>query len=146
MVDRYGGRGENKRKSGGALVSIFDFFDKRAKFLKKEQHPLAEKALLLYYGDGGRSYSYFCGATGSGENDWDAFKTWILNWVLGGKINDSELLQVYLNWVEPENFDESILESIRSFWGTGGPPAFNNKDDVSGQFWIFAAFAEQTVE
>ena len=26
----------------------------------------------------------------------------------------------------------------------GGPPAFNKKDNVSGQFWIFAAFAEQT--
>lgn len=127
-------------------MSIFDFFDKRAKFLKKEQHPLAERALHLYYGGDDRSYCYFCGATGSDDNDWDAFKTWILNWVLGGRIDDSELLQVYLNWVEHENFlTESTIESITSFWGTGGPPAFNKKDNVSGQFWIFAAFAEQTV-
>ena len=126
-------------------MSIFDFFDKRAKFLKKEQHPLAERALHLYYGGDDRSYCYFCGATGSDDNDWDAFKTWILNWVLGGRIDDSELLQVYLNWVEHENFlTESTIESITSFWGTGGPPAFNKKDNVSGQFWIFAAFAEQT--
>jgi len=127
-------------------MSVFDFFDKRAKFLKKEQHPLAERALHLYYGGEDRSYCYFCGATGSDDNDWDAFKTWILNWVLGGRIDDSELLQVYLNWVEHENFlTESTIESITSFWGTGGPPAFNKKDNVSGQFWIFAAFAEQTV-
>jgi len=127
-------------------MSVFDFFDKRAKFLKKEQHPLAERALHLYYGGDDRSYCYFCGATGSDDNDWDAFKTWILNWVLGGRIDDSELLQVYLNWVEHENFlTESTIESITSFWGTGGPPAFNKKDNVSGQFWIFAAFAEQTV-
>jgi hypothetical protein len=127
-------------------MSIFDLFDKRAKFLKKEQHPLAERALHLYYGGDDRSYCYFCGATGSDDNDWDAFKTWILNWVLGGRIDDSELLQVYLNWVEHENFlTESTIESITSFWGTGGPPAFNKKDNVSGQFWIFAAFAEQTV-
>ncbi|MGA1067079.1 MAG: hypothetical protein ACO3U3_14670 [Alphaproteobacteria bacterium] len=126
-------------------MSIFDLFDKRAKFLKKEQHPLAERALHLYYGGDDRSYCYFCGATGSDDNDWDAFKTWILNWVLGGRIDDSELLQVYLNWVEHENFlTESTIESITSFWGTGGPPAFNKKDNVSGQFWIFAAFAEQT--
>ena len=126
-------------------MSIFDFFDKRAKFLKKEQHPLAERALHLYYGGDDRSYCYFCGATGSDDNDWDAFKTWILNWVLGGRIDDSELLQVYLNWVEHENFlTESTIESITSFWGTGGPPAFNKKENVSGQFWIFAAFAEQT--
>ena len=126
-------------------MSVFDFFDKRAKFLKKEQHPLAERALHLYYGDDDRSYCYFCGATDSDDNDWDAFKTWILNWVLGGRIDDSELLQVYLNWVEHENFlTESTIESITSFWGTGGPPAFNKKDNVSGQFWIFAAFAEQT--
>jgi len=126
-------------------MSVFDFFDKRAKFLKKEQHPLAERALHLYYGGDDRSYCYFCGATGSDDNDWDAFKTWILNWVLGGRIDDSELLQVYLNWVEHENFlTESTIESITSFWGTGGPPAFNKKDNVSGQFWIFAAFAEQT--
>jgi len=127
-------------------MSIFDLFDKRAKFLKKEQHPLAERALHLYYGGDDRSYCYFCGRTGSDDNDWDAFKTWILNWVLGGRIDDSELLQVYLNWVEHENFlTESTIESITSFWGTGGPPAFNKKDNVSGQFWIFAAFAEQTV-
>ena len=127
-------------------MSVFDFFDKRAKFLKKEQHPLAERALHLYYGGDDRSYCYFCGRTGSDDNDWDAFKTWILNWVLGGRIDDSELLQVYLNWVEHENFlTESTIESITSFWGTGGPPAFNKKDNVSGQFWIFAAFAEQTV-
>ena len=127
------------------MMSIFDLFDKRAKFLKKEQHPLAERALHLYYGGDDRSYCYFCGATGSDDNDWDAFKTWILNWVLGGRIDDSELLQVYLNWVEHENFlTESTIESITSFWGTGGPPAFNKKDNVSGQFWIFAAFAEQT--
>ena len=126
-------------------MSVFDFFDKRAKFLKKEQHPLAERALHLYYGGDDRSYCYFCGATDSDDNDWDAFKTWILNWVLGGRIDDSELLQVYLNWVEHENFlTESTIESITSFWGTGGPPAFNKKDNVSGQFWIFAAFAEQT--
>ena len=126
-------------------MSIFDLFDKRAKFLKKEQHPLAERALHLYYGGDDRSYCYFCGATGSDDNDWGAFKTWILNWVLGGRIDDSELLQVYLNWVEHENFlTESTIESITSFWGTGGPPAFNKKDNVSGQFWIFAAFAEQT--
>jgi len=126
-------------------MSIFDLFDKRAKFLKKEQHPLAERALHLYYGGDDRSYCYFCGATGSDDNDWDAFKTWILNWVLGGRIDDSELLQVYLNWVEHENFlTESTIESITSFWGTGGPPAFNKKDNVSGRFWIFAAFAEQT--
>ena len=126
-------------------MSIFDLFDKRAKFLKKEQHPLAKRALHLYYGGDDRSYCYFCGATGSDDNDWDAFKTWILNWVLGGRIDDSELLQVYLNWVEHENFlTESTIESITSFWGTGGPPAFNKKDNVSGQFWIFAAFAEQT--
>ena len=126
-------------------MSIFDLFDKRAKFLKKEQHPLAERALHLYYGGDDRSYCYFCGATGSDDNDWDAFKTWILNWVLGGRIDDSELLQVYLNWVEHENFlTESTIESITSFWGTGGPPAFNKKDNVSGQFWIFAAFAEQS--
>jgi len=126
-------------------MSVFDFFDRRAKFLKKEQHPLAERALHLYYGGDDRSYCYFCGATGSDDNDWDAFKTWILNWVLGGRIDDSELLQVYLNWVEHENFlTESTIESITSFWGTGGPPAFNKKDNVSGQFWIFAAFAEQT--
>ena len=126
-------------------MSIFDLFDKRAKFLKKEQHPLAERALHLYYGGDDRSYCYFCGATGSDDNDWDAFKTWILNWVLGGRIDDSELLQVYLNWVEHENFlTESTIESITSFWGTGGPPAFNKKENVSGQFWIFAAFAEQT--
>ena len=126
-------------------MSIFDLFDKRAKFLKKEQHPLAERALHLYYGGDDRSYCYFCGATGSDDNDWDAFKTWILNWVLGGRIDDSELLQVYLNWVEHENFlTESTVESITSFWGTGGPPAFNKKDNVSGQFWIFAAFAEQS--
>ena len=126
-------------------MSIFDLFDKRAKFLKKEQHPLAERALHLYYGGDDRSYCYFCGATGSDDNDWDAFKTWILNWVLGGRIDDSELLQVYLNWVEHENFlTESTIESITSFWGTGGPPAFNKKDNVSGQFWIFAAFAEHT--
>ena len=126
-------------------MSVFDFFDKRAKFLKKEQHPLAERALHLYYGGDDRSYCYFCGRTGSDDNDWDAFKTWILNWVLGGRIDDSELLQVYLNWVEHENFlTESTIESITSFWGTGGPPAFNKKDNVSGQFWIFAAFAEQT--
>lgn len=126
-------------------MSIFDFFDKRAKFLKKEQHPLAERALHLYAGGHDRSYCYFCGATGSDDNDWDAFKTWILNWVLGGRIDDSELLQVYLNWVEHENFlTESTVESITSFWGTGGPPAFNKKDNVSGQFWIFAAFAEQS--
>ena len=126
-------------------MSVFDFFDKRAKFLKKEQHPLAERALHLYYGGDDRSYCYFCGATGSDDNDWDAFKTWILNWVLGGRIDDSELLQVYLNWVEHENFlTESTIESITSFWGTGGPPAFNKKHNVSGQFWIFAAFAEQT--
>ena len=126
-------------------MSIFDLFDKRAKFLKKEQHPLAERALHLYYGGDDRSYCYFCGATGSDDNDWDAFKTWILNWVLGGRIAGSELLQVYLNWVEHENFlTESTIESITSFWGTGGPPAFNKKENVSGQFWIFAAFAEQT--
>jgi len=126
-------------------MSVFDFFDKRAKFLKKEQHALAERALHLYHGGDDRSYCYFCGATGSDYNDWDAFKTWILNWVLGGRIDDSELLQVYLNWVEHENFlTESTIESITSFWGTGGPPAFNKKDNVSGQFWIFAAFAEQT--
>ena len=126
-------------------MSLFDLFDKRAKFLKKEQHPLAERALHLYYGGDDRSYCYFCGATGSDDNDWDAFKTWILNWVLGGRIDDSELLQVYLNWVEHENFlTESTIESITSFWGTGGPSAFNKKDNVSGQFWIFAAFAEQT--
>ena len=77
-------------------MSIFDLFDKRAKFLKKEVHPLADRALHLYYGGDDRSYCYFCGATGSDDNDWDAFKTWILNWVVGGKIDDAELLQMYL--------------------------------------------------
>jgi hypothetical protein len=125
-------------------MSIFDFFDKRAKFLKKEQHPLAERALHLYSGDDDRSYCYFCGATGSDDNDWDAFKTWILNWVLAGKIDDSELLQIYLNWVEHENFlTESTIELIRGSWGTGGLSAFDKKNNVSGHFWIFAAVAEQ---
>ena len=125
-------------------MSIFDLFDKRAKFLKKEVHPLAERALHLYYGGDDRSYCYFCGATGSDDNDWDAFKTWILNWVVGGKINDAELLQLYLNWVEHEHFlNESTIDSISQFWGSGGPEAFNKKDNVSGQFWIFAAFVEQ---
>ena len=125
-------------------MSIFDLFDKRAKFLKKEVHPLAERALHLYYGGDDRSYCYFCGATGSDDNDWDAFKTWILNWVVGGKIDDAELLQMYLNWVEHEHFlNESTIDSISQFWGSGGPEAFNKKDNVSGQFWIFAAFVEQ---
>ena len=125
-------------------MSIFDLFDKRAKFLKKEVHPLADRALHLYYGGDDRSYCYFCGATGSDDNDWDAFKTWILNWVVGGKIDDAELLQMYINWVEHEHFlNESTIDSISQFWGSGGPKAFNKKDDVSGQFWIFAAFVEQ---
>lgn len=125
-------------------MSIFDSFDKRAKFLKKAVHPLADRALHLYYGGDARSYCYFCGATGSDDNDWDAFKTWILNWVVGGKIDDGELLQVYLNWVEQEHFlNESTIVSISQFWGSGGPEAFNKKDNVSGQFWIFAAFVEQ---
>lgn len=125
-------------------MSIFDLFDKRAKFLKKEVHPLADRALHLYYGGDDRSYCYFCGATGSDDNDWDAFKTWILNWVVGGKIDDAELLQMYLNWVEHEHFlNESTIDSISQFWGSGGPEAFNKKDNVSGQFWIFAAFVEQ---
>ena len=126
------------------LMSIFDLFDKRAKFLKKEVHPLADRALHLYYGGDDRSYCYFCGATGSDDNDWDAFKTWILNWVVGGKIDDAELLQMYINWVEHEHFlNESTIDSISQFWGSGGPEAFNKKDNVSGQFWIFAAFVEQ---
>ena len=125
-------------------MSIFDLFDKRAKFLKKEVHPLADRALHLYYGGDDRSYCYFCGATGSDDNDWVAFKTWILNWVVGGKIDDAELLQMYLNWVEHEHFlNESTIDSISQFWGSGGPEAFNKKDNVSGQFWIFAAFVEQ---
>ena len=125
-------------------MSIFDLFDKRAKFLKKEVHPLADRALHLYYGGDDRRYCYFCGATGSDDNDWDAFKTWILNWVVGGKIDDAELLQMYLNWVEHEHFlNESTIDSISQFWGSGGPEAFNKKDNVSGQFWIFAAFVEQ---
>ena len=125
-------------------MSIFDLFDKRAKFLKKEVHPLADRALHLYYGGDDRSYCYFCGATGSDDNDWDAFKTWILNWVVGGKIDDAELLQMYLNWIEHEHFlNESTIDSISQFWGSGGPEAFNKKDNISGQFWIFAAFVEQ---
>jgi len=127
-------------------MSIFDFFDKRAKFLKNENSPLAGRALDLYYGYK-RSFSYFCGVTGSDDNDWDAFKNWLINWVLRGQVDDTELLQIYLNWIEHEHFlTSSVEESVRSLWDSGGPTAFNKKDDVSGQFWIFAAFAEQTID
>ena len=127
-------------------MSIFDFFDKRAKFLKNENGPLAGRALDLYYGDGKRSFCYFCGAIGADDNDWDAFKNWLINWVLRGQVDDTELLQIYLNWIEHEHFlTSSVEESVRSLWDSGGPTAFNKKDNVSGQFWIFAAFAEQTI-
>ena len=127
---------------------MFDFFDKRARFLKKEKHPLAKRALYLYYGDGaaGQSYCNFIGATGSNENDWDAFKAWLLNWVLGGVIDDSELLQHYLTWFENEHFkNERAEERIVAFWESGGPETFNKKSDTSGVFWLFAAFVEQSV-
>ena len=45
--------------------------------------------------------------------------------------------------VENEHFiDENTKKRIEAFWSHGGPPAFNKKDDTSGQFFIFAAFVE----
>ena len=128
---------------------MIDFFDKRVKFLKREKHPLAERALHLYCGDGGQSYRYFCGATGSDYNDWDAFKTWLLNWVLDGRISDTELLQQCVTWFERQHFkneDEKAVEIITTFWESGGPETFKKQSNFSGVFWLFAAFAEQSVE
>lgn len=124
-------------------MSIFEIFDKRAKFLKKSTDPLAERGLQLYCRNEGKNYLYFCGLTDSDKNDWDSFKIWIRNRILGGRVSDDELLQLYLNWCDGHvPLSESNIETIRGFWNTGGPSAFNYKDDVSGQFWIFAAYAE----
>jgi len=121
---------------------MFGLFDKRMKYLKRDKHPLAKKAIHLYAGDN-RSYSYYCGATGSDVNDWNTFKSWIINWVLGGKVEDGELLELYLQWAESEvGTTDSTRKLIMNYWSNGGPPAFNKKDDVSGQFWIFAAWVE----
>jgi hypothetical protein len=120
---------------------MISLFDKRLKYLKKDAHPLASKALNLYSSNE-RSYKYYCGSTGSDENDWDEFKNWIINWVLGGQTDDDGLLELYLKWVESDgNLTVTSRKSIESFWYNGGPPAFPKKDDVSGQFWIFAAWA-----
>ena len=120
---------------------MLGLFDKRMKFLKKDSRALAPKALSLY-ASGERSYKYYCGATGSDENDWDEFKNWIINWVLASRTDDEGLCQLYIRWVDSEgNLTELTQKSIENFWVNGGPPSFNKKDDFSGQFWIFAAWA-----
>ena len=123
---------------------MFGFFDKRLRYLKKQsRHPLAARAIKLYADDGSRNYCYFCGATGSNENDWEAFKTWVINWVSQGGLDNNNLLTAYLQWVENERFiDENTKKKIEAFWSHGAPPAFNKKDNTSGQFFIFAAFVE----
>lgn len=123
---------------------VFDFFDKRLRYLKKRsEHPLAARAIKLYADKGNQNYCYFCGATGSHENDWAAFKTWLINWVSKGKLDNDSLLATYLQWVEREHFvDENVRKRIEAFWSQGGPPAFDKRDDTSGQFFIFAAFVE----
>ena len=122
---------------------IFDFFDKRMRFLKKEKHEHAARAIELYAGEGKHSFCYFCGATGSDESDWEAFKLWICNWVVAGQLDDDGLKQVYLRWAESENhMSENTASIIDEYWKNGGPIAFNKKEDVSGMFFIFAAFAE----
>ena len=119
---------------------MFSFTDKRMKYLKKDSRPLAAKAINLYAVNE-RSYKYYCGATGSDENDWDEFKNWIINWVLAGRTDDEGLCQLYIQWVDSEgNLTEHTQKSIESFWVNGGPHSFNKKDDFSGQFWIFAAW------
>ena len=111
------------------------------KYLKKDARPLAAKARNLYAGNE-RSYKYYCGATGSDENDWDEFKNWIINWVLESRTDDAGLYQLYIQWVDSEsNLTELTQKSIENFWANGGQPGFDKKDDFSGQFWIFVAWA-----
>ena len=120
---------------------MFNIFDKRLKYLKKSKSNLAAKAIDLY-NKNERSYKYYCATTNSNENDWDEFKNWIINWVLAKTIDDHGLLQIYLQWVDSQNnLTELSQKRIQNFWYSGGPPGFNKKDDFSGDFWIFVAWA-----
>ena len=120
---------------------MFGFFDNRLRYLKNDTRSLADEAINLY-NESERSFKYYCKTTNSDENDWNEFKNWIINWVLEEKTDDYGLLQLYLKWVDSENnLTEFSQKSIEDFWSNGGPPAFNKKDDVSGQFWIFVAWA-----
>ena len=123
---------------------MFGLFDKRLRYLKKQSaHPLAARAIKLYAEEDRRNYSYFCGVTGSDENDWEAFKSWLIDVISQGKLDNNSLMTVYLRWIESEHFaDENATKRIVGFWSNGGPPAFDKKDDTSGQFFIFAAFVE----
>ena len=83
-------------------------------------------------------------------NDWAAFKSWLQDWVLGNGISDTELTQLYLDWLESDEYGwgdtTSMSEETRAFvsdwFSSSSCDMFNKSEKMSGLFWIFAAYAE----
>ena len=123
---------------------MFSFLDKRLSYLKKQKSKLADTALMLYNDDEGNpkgNYLYFLGASNSDPNDWNAYKDWILKYVLVNSEelrNDKQLLDFYIQYVNPAT--ENAKNSIKNFWNNNGPDNFNKKNEFSGFYFMFAAY------
>ena len=123
---------------------MFSFLDKRLSYLKKQKSKLADAALMLYNDDEGNpkgNYLYFLGASNSDPNDWNAYKDWILKYVLVNSEelrNDKQLLDFYIQYVNPAT--ENAKNSIKNFWNNNGPDNFNKKNEFSGFYFMFAAY------
>jgi len=140
-----------------SIWNLSTFFDKRIKFLKRRGHPLRDRALQIYREEN-RNFAFFCGRhLLDNTDDWTMFKKWLREWILEGRLNDEELAQLYIEWnkdpefcLEPElSIDDDIVvpdseEYVRNwFFSESGPYWFDSKNEFSGMFWIFVAYAEQ---
>ena len=124
-------------------MSFFDFFDsKRAKFLKNSANFFAPRALELYSGGEG-SFMYYCGAADEDDNDWDAFKNWVFRRFFSDCPDDGWVLLAYIKYLsESEDLTSERLHSIVNDWSGNGPSDFDKDSETSGEYWIFAAYAE----
>ena len=87
------------------------------------------------------NYLYFLGASNSDPNDWNAYKDWILNYVVEHREelkNDKQLLDFYIQYVNPAT--ENAKNSIKNFWNNNGPDNFNKKNEFSGFYFMFAGY------
>ena len=122
---------------------MFGFLDKRLSYLKKQKGKIAENALMLYNDNEyfpKENYLYFLGASNSDPNDWNAYKDWILKYVISHKVirNDKQLLDFYIQYVNPAT--ENAKNSIKNFWNNNGPDNFNKKNELSGFYFMFAGY------
>ena len=122
---------------------MFSFLDKRLSYLKKQKGSIAENAIMLYNDNEANpteNYLYFLGASNSDPNDWNAYKDWILKYVISREEirNDKQLLDFYIQYVNPAT--EKAKNSIKNFWNNNGPDNFNKKNEFSGFYFMFAGY------